>query len=664
MPDENEYYRLVLNFVLQYIWPPGRPDIKARVLTTFALILITKLTAVSVPFLFKFLVDRLSTKSTYVETLQMSAVSLALCYGAARIFQHVAQEFRYALFMNICQASVNEMNARMFRALLNQSTAFHLAQRTGSLVAEVERGLKGISGFLTVFLFHLLPTLLEMILVCSIMTYNTSGDLYSALLLSSTVLAALFCYTAFTYKVTEFRKKLRVDINTIDNGVSQKLLEGLTHHESVKLFGTRDFELKNYSAHLQKSYELSCKNSWSFAFLNLGQAFIFSVALTLIHLLCIPHVQSGLMTVGDLVLMNALMLQLSFPLNFLGTIYREITQSAIDMKKLFALLGKCGNPSEDASSTKGEDVENTCKYEFRGGKIEFRDVCFTYPSPIEAQSEKITTTVSMNGTICRSKPADSKLKYREILQNVSFTVPSGQMVAFIGPSGCGKSTILRLIAQLYKPTGGEILLDNQESSALVPESIRSHLGYLTQDPILFHDSVYYNIAYGRKSEEGDPSVPVLEKPPHDEQALVQKSAVEAQLIETVSNLPQGFDTVVGDRGTRISGGERQRIALARIFMKDPEILLADEPTSALDASTEGAIMESLRRKCKRADSSASSPRTLVVVAHRLSSVKDADCIFVMENGRIVEKGTHEELLSRKGSLYDRMWSKQRKGTQH
>ena len=653
-PVDSSYYRQVLSFFLIYIWPKGRADIKARVVTTFALIIVTKLLAVSVPFLFKYLVDSLSTDPATAASvvLQISGTSLALCYGAVRILQHFSQEFRYALFMNVCQASVNEMNVRMFRALLEQNTTFHMAQRTGSLAAEVERGLKGISNFLIVFLFHLVPTILEMTLVCSIMAYNTSGDITSAAMLCSTVLAALMCYTAFTYKVTEYRKQLRVEINKVDNSVSQKLLEGLIHYESVKLFGTKSYEMQKYGEHLDKSYTLSCTNTWSFAFLNFGQAFIFSVALTLIHLLCIPHVMSGMMTVGDLVLMNALMLQLSFPLNFLGTIYRELTQSAIDMRKLFSLLDRCGKSVDESQAT--ESTQRSLQnYKFSGGTIKFQNVSFTYPTLKLTKSDTPKAADPVQSVICPNSEAKSEnMPRQEILRDVSFTVQPGQMVAFVGPSGCGKSTVLRLIAQLYQPTSGAISLDGQKSENCARDSIRAHLGYLTQDPILFHESIYYNIAYGRKGKGDIPSSSA------EERSAVIAASKDAQIMETICQLPHGFDTVVGERGTRLSGGERQRIALARIFMKDPSIVLADEPTSALDAATEVAVMETLRTGCRAGGER--QKRTLIVIAHRLSSIKDADCIFVMQNGRIAEKGTHRELLAVEGSLYGKMWNKQRK----
>ena len=653
---DNAYYRQVLSFFVVYIWPKGRPDIKARVLTTFALIIVTKLLAVSVPFIFKYLVDSLSpdpvTSSSVL--LQISGTSIALCYGAVRILQHFSQEFRYALFMNVSQASVNEMNVRMFRALLDQNTTFHIAQRTGSLAAEVERGLKGISSFLIVLLFHLVPTILEMVLVCSIMAYNTSGDLRSAVMLCSTVLSALFCYTAFTYKVTEYRKQLRVEINKVDNSVSQRLLEGLVHYESIKLFNTKEYEIQKYTAHLNKSYTLSCTNTWSFAFLNFGQAFIFSVALTFIHLLCVPHVQCGMMTVGDLVLMNALMLQLSFPLNFLGTIYRELTQSAIDMKKLFTLLDRCGSSVDEAHSSKASTSE-TNDYALRGGHISFQNVSFTYPGVKHTPNEDTGASEKVQNEICPQSfcgQQKAETTRQEILRDVSFTISPGQMVAFVGSSGCGKSTVLRLIAQLYQPSSGNILLDDQHAAGLTRDSIRKHLGYLTQDPILFHESIYYNIAYGRKGKSEE----LLTK--EQELNAVKAASKDAQIIETICQLPQGFDTVVGERGTRLSGGERQRIALARIFMKDPAIVLADEPTSALDASTEAEVMDAFRSRCQSSENS--KKRTLVVIAHRLSSIKDADCIFVMDNGRIAEKGTHRELLAKRGSLYGAMWNRQRK----
>ena len=577
--------------------------------------------------------------------------------------------------------------------------------------------MRAVNTLIYVLLFNLTPTLLELGLVCYIIANTAPGGPAVAL----TCLSSMALYTVFTFWMTKWRIGFRKELNAIESQTSQRLHEGLTNYEAVKLYNKERWELDRYEGLLEQFRGYSAKNNWSFAALNFGQAFIFSVAMALISALCASHVQSGAMTVGDLVMVNGLMLQLSWPLHFLGTIYRELTQSSLDMQTLFRLFDR--TTEREKEKKKREEHFPLFSYRPSGGGIEFRNVSFRYPtekdeasiimnpqtnSPSSASSP--TTGTPQNQCTEKQEKSATSVNSDAILRDISFTVRPGQVVGVVGPTASGKSTLLRLLAKFYEPTEGTIWLDDQPLHRLTPDSVRKALGYLTQDIVLFNDTVRFNIAYGAEEQarekntnetttssqtngeevgneakekgkesekrtaggrDGEAMSPSSCPDPfslsHVPFSAIQHAATRADLHNGICALPQGYDTLVGERGLRLSGGEKQRLALARMLLKDPVILLADEATASLDTHTEANVMNALKQ----------SGRTVLLVAHRLTTVRDADCIVVLDKGRVVEQGTHQELLcgvasggkgyegaengergKRAKGLYAQMWEKQ------
>eukprot|EP00759_Apiculatamorpha_spiralis_P023786 PhF_6_TR27350/c0_g1_i1/m.40195/K05663/ABC.ATM; mitochondrial ABC transporter ATM len=581
--------------LLVYMWPPGRPDIKVRVAGAVGLMVATKFLAVSVPVMFKSIVDLLSPDAAIAlaafNPFGFSALSFAIAYGIVKITQNIVQELRYAIFMNVSQKASNEIGVLVFRTLLGQDITFHIMRRTGGLSRQVDRGMRGVSTVFHILLFNLIPTLIELVLVCAVL-HSSMGPA-----ISLTAFSAVGLYIVFTYVVTEWRSKFRVEMNALDTRSSTILVDSLMNYEAVRLNNNADYEIDRYSKVLDGYFVHSARVTWSLAFLNFGQGLIFSVAIAAVTIMSIGGIQSGVMTIGDLVMVNALMVQLSMPLNFLGTMYRELTQSSIDMQGLFDLLNQKPTMNEDAC----------VPYVFKGGKIEFKNVTFSYPYAKDSAG---------------------------MLRNVSFVIQPGQVVGLVGPTAAGKSTTLRLLSKFYIPQQGQVLLDDQDLSSLSSSSIRERVGTVTQDSVLFNETIRYNISYGRLNAT--------------EEEIIT-AAKSAAVHDAVLALDNKYDTLVGERGVRLSGGERQRIGLARVLLKQPNILLADEATSALDNRTEAQVMKSLK----------APGRTVLLVAHRLSTIMDADVIIVFREGTVHEMGTHAELLAKNG-LYAEMWYKQQK----
>ncbi|KAF8316044.1 iron-sulfur clusters transporter ATM1 [Clavulina sp. PMI_390] len=585
----------ILKDLLVNVWPKKGRETKIRVVVALTLLFAGKvlyLLNVQVPFLFKSIVDTLNIEVSSDMTVWAIAGSLVVGYGAARIAATLFSELRNAIFANVAQDAIRKVARDTFSHLLSLDSRFHLSRQTGGLTRAIDRGTKGITFLLSSMIFHVLPTALEISMVCGILTYKFGVDF------AAVTLGTMAAYTWFTISTTAWRTQFRRQANNADNKAADVSVDALINYEAVKHFNNERFEVKQYDKHLAEYEKASLKIATSLAYLNSGQNVIFSSALTLMMYLGAQGVLSGTMTVGDLVMINGLVFQLSLPLNFLGTVYRELRQSLLDMETLFNLQ-KDHAPIVDPPSAKPLALQ--------GGSIRFENVSFGYT------------------------PA------RPILKNLSFTVPAGKKVAFVGPSGCGKSTVFRLIYRFYEPDSGRILIDDQDiSSSVTMDSLRQAIGVVPQDTPLFHADVMHNIRYGRLDAT-------------DEE--VYEAARRANVHHAVMRLPDKYATQVGERGLMISGGEKQRLAVARVLLKDPPILFFDEATSALDSRTEQELMRNINSVLQE------KARTSIFIAHRLRTIVEADIIIVLKDGSVVEQGTHEELLTRNG-LYADMWRQQ------
>lgn len=587
----------IIRRLLQHVWPKDNWSTKRRVLLALALLVGGKLLNVQVPFFFKAIIDQLNEvlaiplDPTHPASVFAVVGAAILGYGLARIGASVFSEMRNAVFANVAQRSIRRVARSVFRHLLELDLGWHLSRQTGGLTRAIDRGTKGISFLLTSVVFHIVPTALEITMVCGILTYKC-GPVFAGV--TALTMAA---YSWFTIRTTSWRTRFRREANAADNRAATTSVDSLLNYEAVKHFNNEAHEVAKYDAALKDYEKSSVKVATSLAALNSGQNIIFSTSLTVMMLLAAQSVLAGTMTVGDLVMVNQLVFQLSLPLNFLGSVYRELRQSLIDMETLFNL---------ESVNVNVVDPPNATPLQVTRGEIKFENVWFGYHPE------------------------------RPIFKGASFTIPAGSKVAFVGPSGCGKSTIFRLLFRFYEPQSGRITIDGQDIRSVSAASIRRAIGVVPQDTPLFHDDIMHNIRYGRLEAS-------------DEEVV--DAARRAKLDEIVQKLPEGYETQVGERGLMISGGEKQRLAIARLLLKNPEILFFDEATSALDSQTEAELMRSIRATLL------TQRRTSLFVAHRLKTIADADTIFVLKDGTVTEHGTHDELLA-SGGLYASLWTSQ------
>ena len=575
--------------LLPYLWPQGRTDLKTRVVIAMVLLLASKIVTILTPYAFKAATDGLVRTAGVQAALLSVPIFMVLSYGLGRVFQVIFAQMRDAIFAKVGQRAVRELSYETFRHLHQLSLKFHLERKTGALSRVISRGINGVDSVLRFALFNTFPTGIEIAFLCGAITWSL-GWIYSVI-----IVATIVVYIGFTYWATERRIGIRKIMNEADNDAGSKAIDSLLNFETVKYFGNEKHEADRYDTAMGR-YEGAAVDTWvSLAGLNAGQAIIFSVGLTIVMIMSTMATLNGQATIGDLVLVNSLMIQLSMPLNFIGSSYREIKQGLIDVEGMFGVL------RENAEIA---DKPGAPPFIAGPGEISFDHVSFAYD------------------------------RERPILKGISFHVPAGKTVAIVGPSGAGKSTISRLLFRFYDVTAGRILVDGQNIADVQQESLRRAIGMVPQDTVLFNDTVRYNIRYGR---------------PDATDAEIEQAAKLSQIHDFVMTLSLGYETVVGERGLKLSGGEKQRVSIARTILKSPPILILDEATSALDSLTEREIQAALK--------DVSRDRTTLVIAHRLSTIVDADEIIVLEQGRIKERGTHAALLKKKG-LYANMWSKQ------
>ncbi len=576
--------------VLPYLWPEGQGWAKRRVVGALLLLVMAKLVAVTTPYLYKRAVDLLTGETPDPATLlTLGAVGLVIAYGLARVGSVVFGELRDAVFARVGQRAIRQLAIETFQHIHALSMRYHITRKTGGLSRIIERGVKGVDFLLRFMLFSVGPLILELSMV-SVLFAVLFGWQYML-----AVVATITIYVIFTFRVTEMRVKIRREMNDQDTDANQKALDSLLNYETVKYFNAETREAARYDRAMQQYEVAAVKSGQSLSFLNAGQSFIITTGLVIVMAMAARGVQAGVLTVGDFVMVNAYMIQITMPLNFLGTVYREIRQALVDMGQMFGLLGQ---PAEVV------DQPDAKALAVRGGEIVFDKVEFAYD------------------------PA------RPILQGISLTVKPGHKVALVGPSGSGKSTVGRLLFRFYDVTAGAIRIDGQDIRDVTQTSLHAMIGVVPQDTVLFNDTVYYNIAYGRDGAT---------------EAEVHAAARAARIHDFIMSLPDGYATTVGERGLKLSGGEKQRVGIARTLLKNPPILILDEATSALDTQTERSIQESLAEM--------GQGRSVITIAHRLSTIADADCILVLEEGRVTEEGTHDQLLALEGK-YAAMWARQ------
>ncbi|WP_138933341.1 ABCB family ABC transporter ATP-binding protein/permease [Roseovarius arcticus] len=578
--------------VSPYVWPKeGGAWVKRRVVLALIALFVAKLIAVATPFFYKAAVDTLSGEGTAdaAWTMGAGAVGLTVAYGVARLMNVGLQQLRDALFAPVGQRALRQVALRTFRHIHQMSMRYHISRKTGGLSRIIERGVKGVDFLLRFLIFSIFPLILELFLV-GIVLWAAFDFWYLAV-----VVVVIALYVAFTFKVTEWRVKLRREMNDQDTDANQKAIDSLLNYETVKYFGAEDREAARYDVAMAGYERAAVRTSYSLSFLNFGQSLLITAGLVIVMVMAAIGVQNGSLTVGDFVMVNAYMIQITMPLNFLGTVYREIRQSLVDMGEMFGLLDQPPDVT---------DADDARPLKVTGGKVELRDVHFGYDTN------------------------------REILGGITLTAEPGQTVAIVGPTGSGKSTIGRLLFRFYDVSQGALLIDGQDIRGVTQTSLHNAIGVVPQDTVLFNDTIGYNIAYGRDNAT------------HED---VVEAARAASIHDFIISLPDGYDTTVGERGLKLSGGEKQRVGIARTLLKDPPILLLDEATSALDTATERDIQGALAR--------AGQGRTVLIIAHRLSTVADADRIVVLDGGLIVEQGTHTELLE-KDERYAGLWYRQ------
>ena len=566
---------------------------KIRVALALSCLIAAKFANLGIPILLKDLIDTLNTKVDATQALMLVPVGLILAYGALRVSASLFNELREALFARVTQNAVRKVALQVFNHLHSLALSFHLARQTGGVSRDIERGTRGIQSLISYSLYSIVPTLIEFCLVLGYLAY--AYDTWFAII----TFVALVIYIIFTVVVTEWRAHFRRTMNDMDSKANQKAIDSLLNFETVKYFGNEQFESRRYDDNLVRYQTAAIQSQKSLAVLNLGQQIIIAIGLVLILWRATVGVSEGNMTLGDLVLVNTLMIQLYIPLNFLGVIYREIKQAITDMDRMFSLLGT----EREIADKPNAPALHIANYQ-TGPEVCFEHVSFHYE------------------------------KNRQILHDISFTIPAGTITAVVGQSGAGKSTLARLLFRFYDIQSGRIDIDDQAIDAVQQASLRSAIGIVPQDTVLFNDTIGYNIAYGK---------------PGSSMEEVQAAARAAQIDGFIKRLPDGYNTQVGERGLKLSGGEKQRVAIARTLLKKPAMLIFDEATSALDSKTERAIQEELLNLARN--------RTTLIIAHRLSTITHADQILVMEHGQIIERGTHGQLLEARGR-YTEMWQMQ------
>jgi ATP-binding cassette subfamily B protein len=588
---------IIVRALWPYIWPSDRRDLKLRVGFSMVLLLAAKLATIAVPFTFKWATDALTGQgsapvapSSWMVWVLAAPILMTLAYGGMRILMALLTQARDGIFAKVAMNAVRRLAYRTFEHMHELSLRFHLERKTGGLTRVLERGRNAIETIVRMVIMQLVPTILELGLVIAVLLYQFDWR-YVAV-----ILATVACYITYTFYATEWRIGIRRRMNDSDTDANVKAIDSLLNYETVKYFVAEEREAKRYDRSMARYEEASVQSYVSLALLNAGQATIFTVGLAAVMVMCAHGIQQGVNTVGDLVMINTMMIQLYQPLNFMGMLYREIKQAVIDIEMMFAILSR--NPEI-------RDRPGANPLEIKRGTIRFENVRFAYEPD------------------------------RQILKGLSFEVPAGHTVAVVGPSGAGKSTLSRLLFRFYDVTGGRISIDGQDIRDVTQKSLRSAIGMVPQDTVLFNDTIRYNIRYGRWDASD---------------AEVEEAARLAQIDHFILMSPTGYETEVGERGLKLSGGEKQRVAIARTILKSPPILLLDEATSALDSHTEKEIQDALQRVSRN--------RTTLVIAHRLSTIVGADEIIVLDQGIIVERGSHHFLLA-KGGLYASMWNRQR-----
>ncbi|MDC3273966.1 ABC transporter ATP-binding protein/permease [Candidatus Pelagibacter sp.] len=582
-------YIKTFKLLLPYLWPKKRKDLRIRVSFAVVSLVLAKIASVSTPLVLGSAVNSLTELSSGINLFMLVPIALVVGYGVTRVIAFTFVEIRDALFSKVSQHSIRQISLTMFQHLHNLSLQFHLNRQTGALAKYIDRGTKGIDFLLRYVLFNIAPTFFEVFLVSGILFY-LYGPWYAVV-----TLVTIGLYSFLTFKITEWRNVFRKRMNQADNDVSTKMIDSLLNFETVKYFNNENFEANRLDQSLEE-YELAANQSrHSLSLLNIAQTFIIMVGITIMLVMSVYGIKSGEIDIGGFVVINAYMLQLYQPLNWLGSVYREIRQALTDMENMFSLL-------EVAPTTNNylNDIPQS-----NDAEIRFENISFDY---------------------------DIR---RTIIKNITFTVPNGKKVAIVGPTGAGKSTISRLLFKFYDPKEGNIFINNTNVNKISQNSLRKIIGVVPQDTVLFNDTIYYNIAYGNTGATKEEVI---------------SAAQNADIHDFITILPDGYETIVGERGLKLSGGEKQRVAIARTILKNPKIFFFDEATSALDTSTEKEIQKNLENISKG--------KTTLIIAHRLSTAANADNIIVLDQGAIIEQGTHESLLLEKGKYFE-MWGKQK-----
>ena len=581
-----------IDLLVPFLWPKNKKGMKARVVVAVICLLLAKAANIGTPPILGYAVDSLTELSEGINVYMLIPLALIISYGIARIAALGFGELRNAIFSKVAQNAITQLTLNTFKHLHSLSLQFHLGRQTGALSKFIDRGTKGVNFLLTYVLFNVIPTIIEIFLVAGILAF-VYGWKYALI-----TLITISLYIVVTFTVTQWRLQFRRRMNAADNAVSTKLIDSLLNFETVKYFNNEKHEYERLNESLKEYEKESVNNQYSLSYLNIAQTVVIMVGITIMLVMSAYDIRAGHLSIGGFVVINAYMLQLYQPLNFFGTVYREIRQSLTDMENLFTLWEEKPNLTDSDQS-----VSQT-----KQASIRFENVSFDYD------------------------------ERRTIIENISFEVPNGKKVALVGPTGAGKSTISRLLFRFYDPKQGAIFINNENITDISQSSLRKMIGVVPQDTVLFNDTIYYNISYGN---------------PKASEEQIYEAARSADIHNFVMELPDGYQTLVGERGLKLSGGEKQRVAIARAILKNPSIFFFDEATSALDSTTEKEIQKNLQ--------AISQNRTTLVIAHRLSTAADADEILVLEQGKITERGTHDQLLTLQGK-YAEMWNKQKTAT--